>query len=70
MNEECGNGEGPDSEDLRDTLRYINLTGLGIGLVTLCGPIHLRVCMREDRGNGEGTGSAGLSDTRYINLIG
>ncbi len=37
----------------------------------LCGPMHLRACVREERGDGEGEGSQALSDTlRYINLAG
>ena len=56
---------------LSDTLRYINLSGLVIGLVVLCGPMHLRTCVNEDRGDGEGEGSEVRSDTlRYINLTG
>jgi len=35
VNEERGDGEGSGSEVLSDTLRYINLTGLAIGLVAL-----------------------------------
>ena len=35
----------------------INLTGVSIGLVALCGPMHLRACVSEKRGDGEGAGS-------------
>ena len=56
---------------LSDTLRYVNLAGFAIGLVTLRGPMHLCACVREERGDGEGAGSQALSDTlRYINLAG
>ena len=42
-----------------------------IGLVVLCGPMYLCVCVSEKRGDGEGTGSQVSSDTlRYINLTG
>ncbi len=65
------NGEGAGLYATSDTLGYINLTGWSIGLVTLCGPRHLCVCVSEDRGDGEGMGSPALSDTlRYINLTG
>jgi hypothetical protein len=57
--------------ELSNTLKYINLTGVVIGLVVLCGPIHLRVCVSEKRGDGEGEGSYTSSDTLgYINLVG
>jgi hypothetical protein len=56
---------------LSDTLRYINLTGLVIELVTLRGPMNLCVCVGEERGDGEGADSQELSDTlRYIHLSG
>jgi len=45
---------------LSDTLRYINLAGFAIGLVTLRGPIHLCVCVSEERGDGEDAGSQPL----------
>ena len=48
---------------LSDTLRYINLAGLAIGLVTLCGPMHLCVCVNEESVDGEGGDSQTLSDT-------
>ena len=69
--EERGDGEGTGSEARSDTLRYINLAGLVIGLVALRGPMHLCACVREERGDGEGAASQALSDTlRYINLTG
>jgi hypothetical protein len=40
--------------ELSNTLKYINLAGVNIGLVALRGPIHLCVCVREKRGDGEG----------------
>ena len=40
-----GNGEGVDDTLLSDTLRYINFTKVTIGLVVLCEPIHLCVCV-------------------------
>ena len=55
--EEGGDGEGVGSETLSDTLKYINLTGLVIGMVVLCGPIHLSSCVSEKSGDGEGAGS-------------
>ena len=56
---------------LSDTVRYINLAGLAIGLVALRGPMHLCACESEERGDGEGAGSQALSGTlRYINLAG
>ena len=57
--------------ELSNTLKYINLAGVDIGLVALRGPMHLRACVSEKRGDGEGAGSEELSDTlRYINLVG
>ena len=35
--------------DLSNTVKYINLTGLPIGVVELRGPMHLRVCLSEER---------------------
>ncbi len=56
--------------ELSKTLEYINLTGVDVGLVVLCGPIHLCVCVSEKRGDGEGVGSYTHSDTLgYINLV-
>jgi len=56
---------------LSDTLRYINLAGLAIGLVALRGPMHLCACVSEKHGDGEGAGSQALSDALgYINLAG
>ncbi len=54
MNKKGGDGEGVGSESLSITFRYINLTGLSIGLVELCGPMYLCVCVNEEGGNGEG----------------
>ena len=45
-----GTGEGRVQvydPDLSDTLRHINLAGLFQGLVPLCGPMHLCVCVSE-----------------------
>jgi hypothetical protein len=56
-----------------DTLGYMNLAGVAIGLVELRGPMHLRACVSEECGDGEGLGSQTLSDThryRDINLVG
>jgi hypothetical protein len=56
--------------ELSNTLRYINLAGLVVGLVSLRGPMHLRVCVSEERGDGEGGGSEARSDTlRYIIFV-
>ena len=52
--------EGVVSQSLSDTFRYINLAGLGTGLVALRGPMHLCVCVSEDRGDGEGVVSQTL----------
>ena len=69
VNEERGDGEGVGSEVLSDTLRYINLAGLVIGMFTFRGPMHLRAGVIKE--GGEGPGSQSLSDTfRYINLAG
>ena len=35
--------------DLSNTRKYINLTGLVIGLVALRGPMDLRACVSEER---------------------
>ncbi len=59
--------------ELSNTLKYINLTGVSIGLVVyltgvsiglvvLCGPMHLRVCVSKKPGDGEGVGSYASSD--------
>jgi hypothetical protein len=40
VSKEGGDGEGMGSLSLSDTFRYINLTGLVTGLVSLCGPIN------------------------------
>ena len=48
VSEERGHGEGVGSEAPSDTLRYINLSGLVEGVVTLCGPIHLCACVSEE----------------------
>jgi hypothetical protein len=60
---ERGDGEGAGSQSLSDTFRYINLAGLGTGLVALRGPMHLGACVSEEAGDGEGAGSQALSDT-------
>ena len=66
-----GDGQGEGSEVLSDTLRYLNLTDLVTGLVSLCGPMNQCTCVREEGGDGQGAGSEALSDTlRYINLAG
>ena len=62
MSEECGDGEGVDSQRLSDTLRYINLTGLVIELVTLRGPMYLCVCVIEECGENAGTRTTLRSD--------
>jgi hypothetical protein len=54
-----GDGESVGSESLSITFRYINLTGLSIGLVELCGPIHLCLCERR----GWERGGSGLGNT-------
>ncbi len=55
--------------EVSNTLRYINLTGLVIGLFALRGPIHLCAFVSEERGEGEGGDSQVLSNRlRYINL--
>ena len=57
--------------ELSNTLKYINLTGLSIGLVAMRGPMDLRACVSEKRGDGEGADSYASSDTLgYINLAG
>ncbi len=46
---------------------------LVIGLVVLCGPMHVCECVSEERGDWEGADSQALSDIftfRYINLTG
>jgi hypothetical protein len=71
VSEDCGDGEAAGSQALSDTLRYIDLNGLVIGLVALRGPIYLRTCVSKEGGDGEGAGSQSLSDTfRCINLAG
>ena len=61
VSEERENGEGAGSRAgsqvlplHSDTLRYLNLTDLTIGLVALRDPMHLCACVREDSGDGEG----------------
>ena len=57
--------------ELSNTLKYINLAGVAIGLVALRGPMHLRACVSEKRGDREGAGLYAPSDTLgYINLAG
>ena len=48
--------------ELSKTLEYINLTGVDIGLVVLCGPMHLCTCVREERGDGQGVVSHVITD--------
>ncbi len=64
VREDLGDGEDEDSESLSDTLRYINLVGVVMGLVTCRGPMYLCTCVSEERGDGEDTDSQGLSDTK------
>jgi len=45
--------EGVHAPLLSDTLRYINLAELALGLVALRGPMHLCACVSEERGDGE-----------------
>jgi len=67
----CVSEEGAASQAPSDTLGYINLAGLAIGLVALRGPMHLCACVSEEGGDGESAGSQALSDTlTYINLAG
>jgi hypothetical protein len=54
VSEEGGNGEGAGSQARSDTLIYINLAGLAIGLVTLRGPMHLCACVSEESGENAG----------------
>ena len=42
--------------ELSNTSQFINLVGVTTGLVALCGPIHLCVCVSEMLGDGMGTG--------------
>ena len=59
------------NDTLSNTLKYINLTGLGIGLVVLRGPMHLCTCVSEDRGPGTGRvrdHQCYQIHLRYINL--
>ncbi len=42
--------------ELSNTLEYINLTGVVIGLVAFRGPIHLCARVSEKRGDEEGVG--------------
>ncbi len=67
----CGRQTGISGSTGSNTLKYINLVGVAIGLVVLRGPMHLRACVIEKRGDGEGAGSYVLSDILgYINLTG
>ncbi len=68
VSKEGGDGKGTGSQSLSDTFRYINLTGLTTGLVTLCGPMHLCTCVSEERRDGEGTGSEALNKHYQIHL--
>jgi hypothetical protein len=54
VREERGDVEGAGSQALSDTLRFINLAGLALGLVALRGTMHLCVCVREERGESAG----------------
>ncbi len=57
--------------ELSNTLEYMNLTVVAVGLVALRGPMHQCACVSKERGDGEGAGSQALSDTlRYNNLAG
>ena len=56
-----GSGEGVDDTLLSDTLRYIDLPEVTIGLVVLREPIHLCVCVSEESGEGEGADSQAVS---------
>jgi hypothetical protein len=38
---------------LSDTLRYINLAEVALGLVELRGPMHLCACVSEEPGDGK-----------------
>ena len=42
--------------EISNTLKYINLVGVSIGLVALCGPIHRCPCVSVKHGDGEGLG--------------
>ncbi len=57
-----GSGKGVDATFLSDTLRYINLAEGAVGLVALRGPMHLCVCVYEERGGGEGVGSPAATE--------
>ncbi len=57
--------------EISNTLKYINLSGVVIGLVVLSGPMNLCTCVSEMHGDGEGADSYTTSDTLgYINLDG
>jgi hypothetical protein len=43
--------------ELSNSLKYINLAGVVIGLVPFRGPMDLGGCVTEKRGDGEGAGS-------------
>jgi len=46
------------SHTLGGSIKYTEIhSGVAIGLVALRGPIHLRICVSEERGDGEGPGS-------------
>ena len=57
VRENLGDGEGEDSQTPSNTLRYINLTVLVIGLVTLRGLMNLRARGNEKSEDGEGPDS-------------
>lgn len=50
MSEERGEGEGVGSQVLSNTLRYINLAEVALGLVELRGPMYLCPCVSAERG--------------------
>ena len=41
------------SQGISDTLRYLNLAEVALGLVVLRGSIHMCACVSEDLGRGE-----------------
>ncbi len=50
MSEERGEGEGVGSRVLSNTLRYINLAVVELGLVELRGPMHPCPCVSAECG--------------------
>jgi hypothetical protein len=59
----AGEGRSRGEEEMvpSDTLTYINLAEVALGLVALRGPMHLCACVSEERGDREGAGSQALS---------